>query len=124
MSAGSLLGFSFDGIPYRIAADSSCTKKPTIEKEGIRTSGATMVKRTLISGDYEGIKLTITPSEYDTLEAQVEALGYSACSLTWGDGSVFSSPAELNLGDYSSEDSSCEVMAIPQSGKWEVFAAS
>jgi hypothetical protein len=124
MSAGSLRGFQVDGIAYGVAADANVAKNPTIEKEGLRHSGGNMVKRTLMSGDYEAIKLTITPSEFATLEAQAEAIGFVPVSLVWADGTVFSSPAEVNLGPYQSDDSSCELSAIPESGSWVNFAAS
>ena len=124
MSAGSIRSVSVDGIPYNAAADANIAKNPRTEKESIPHSGGNMTKRTIVAAMAEGIKLILTPSEYEVLEAQSEALGDIPLSYVRADGSSDKTVGEVNLGQYVSDDSSCEVQFLTSTGVWDVFAAS
>ena len=75
MAAGSITGVKVDGIPYNATADANIALNDRIEKESIPHSGGNMQKRTIVAAMAEAVKLTLTPSEYDTLKAQTAAIG-------------------------------------------------
>jgi hypothetical protein len=124
MSAGSPRSATIDGIPYNVTGDADISLTPRIEKESIPHSGGNMTKRTLISGNAESVKLTLTPSEYDVLRAQAEAIGNIPLSYVMADGSSFKTVGEINLGPYQSADSFAECMFMTSTGVWEIFSVS
>ena len=124
MSAGSIRGSAVDGIPYNVAADANIGLNPRIEKEPIPHTGGNMIKRTLVGAMAEAIKYILTPSEFDVLKVQSEALGDIPMSYIMADGSSLKTIGEVNLGAYQTDDSSCEVQFLTSTGVWEIFSAS
>lgn len=124
MSAGSPRSATVDGIPYNVTGDANISLTPRVVKESIPHSGGNMQKHTLESGMAEAVKFTLTPSEYDVLRGQSEALGDIPMSYVVADGSSFKTVGEINLGSYATEDSSCEVEFLTSTGVWEIFSAS
>ena len=124
MSAGSVRSVKIDGIPYNAAADANIALNPRIEKEPIPHSGGNMIKRTLAPAMAEAVKLILTPSEYDVLESQNAAIGDIPMSYEMADGSSLKSEGETNLGQYMTDDSSCEIQMLTSTGIWEIFSAS
>ncbi len=124
MSAGSVRGVNIDGIPYNAAADANIALNPRIEKEPIPHSGGNMIKRTIVGAMAEAVKMILTPSEYDILEVQAADQGVIPMSYVMADGSSIKSEGEVNLGQYMTDDSSCEVQMLTSTGIWEIFSAS
>ena len=124
MSAGSPRKATVDGIPYNVAADANISLNPRIVKESIPHSGGNMQKIMTEPGHAEAVKLILTPSEYDVLRGQHEELGDKPLSYTMADGSVLRTVGVINLGQYSTEESSCEVEFLTSTGEWEIFAVS
>jgi hypothetical protein len=124
MSAGSPRKATVDGIPYNVAADANINLNPRITKESIPHSGGNMQKITTESGHAEAVKLILTPSEYDVLRGQHEELGDKPLSYAMADGSVFRTVGVINIGQYSTDDSSCELEFLTSTGVWDIFAAS
>lgn len=124
MSAGSIRNVNVDGIPYNAAADANFAFNPRIEKEPIPHSGGNMIKRTIVGAMAEAVKLTLTPSEYNILRSQSDAQGIIPMSAVMADGSSLKSQGEINLGQYMTDDSSCEIQMLTSTGIWEIFSAS
>ena len=121
--SGSVRGFSHDGIPYRVAADANINLNDVNSTENLATSGENLHKITKEPGDAEAIKLTLSPSEYAILSASNAELDAKTISYTMADGSEFKAQGRLTLGQYASEDASCEVTAHPLTA-WTPFTAS
>ncbi len=122
--SGSVRGFAHDGIPYRVAADANINLNDTTSTESMATSGGNVHKITIEPADAESIKLILTASEYDTLRTRNEEIDPLTIKYTMADGSEFQNDGRLTLGQYASEDTSCEVTAHVINPKWEIFAAS
>lgn len=122
--SGSVRGFAHDGIPYRVAADANINLNDTTSTESMATSGGNVHKITIEPADAESIKLLLTPSEYETLRTVNRDLDSKTIKYTMADGTEVQSEGRLTLGQYATEDTSCEVTAHSKTGEWEIFAAS
>ncbi len=112
VAGGTLKAFTYDGIPYTLAGDANAVRKPAQEKEGMGDAGGVnTIKIIQGTGQIESIKLRLTLAEYDVLAAKE---GFLSTSLTYPNGEVLMGPSELGLGDFESEESSVEVICIPE----------
>lgn len=121
--SGSIRGFSFDGIPYNVAADANAALNPRIEVEPLPHSSGNMFKRTTMPANMEAIKLLLDQAEYDIIVSASEDLDDKSISLTRADGSSNKTQGTLMLGAYQTEDNSCEVIAMTSTGIWDNFSA-
>lgn len=124
MASGSVRGAEVDGLPFHVAADANVALTTRVEKEAVPHSGGNAIKETLVSGSVNAIKLIMTPSEYDILLNRSQSPTDIPLSVTFRDGSRFVSQGTVKLGDYMSEDFSCEVEFLTSTGIWDIFSAS
>jgi hypothetical protein len=122
MPSGSIRKVTIDGITYNAAADANASKTPTATKEGIPHSGGNMMKITKAHGSVEGLTLILTESEYETLEAVRDSLESKTLSYTTAGGAVWRTQGGINLDNYETEENRCDVMLIPETGTWDLFA--
>lgn len=124
--SGTLRKVTIDGLTYTVAADVDVTINSNIEKEGLPTSGLTMMKYTKKNPDIENIVLSVEPSEYETLMLASENLNPFPMSLALADNSVFRAVGSINVDSYTNADSIATIKMIPNNAnlRWELFAAA
>lgn len=122
-TAGSLRGVKLNGIPFDVMADANAKQNPKKEKEGIATSGRTLIKVTKKVPTKEAIDLACNPSEFEVLEDLNESNRFSMSAI-YADGSVYRATGTINLeGGHESETNKATIVMIPV-GKWELFASA
>ena len=121
MSAGSLRGVNINGVSFNVAADASISLTPRVEKESIPHSGGNMTKETLAAASATGAKLILRPSEFEILRGLAEDRDIPL-SYMMADGSSFKTVGDAKLGEYITDDSSCEVEFLTSTGVWDIFA--
>lgn len=123
MASGSNRGAKINGLPFQIFGDANVAFTPRVEKESLAHSGGNATKETLVAGSATGIKLVAPPTQYKILEGLVGERGIPL-SVEMRDGSVRRTTGEIKLGDWMTEDFSCEVEFLTDTGEWTLSAAS
>ena len=95
---------TIDGLTYDVTGDADITINSPTEKEGMPTSGRSMMKVTGKSPDIESVTISASPEEHEVLMQVHERLDSVPMSVTFADGSVYRAVGHINLESYTSAD--------------------
>ena len=121
---GSLLGVNIAGIQYRVKADADISMKfSSFEKEAIATSGATLMKMTIMSPTAEGVPLAVNGEQIESLISVAKQTTNTDISVTLASGDEWKCQGQISLGDYSTAEGTAEVHLIPSNALqgWNKF---
>ena len=119
--SGSPRKFTYDGTTYNVVNDADIQQTPSKTVENIRHSGGNSAKVTDEAQQAEAIKLKLTREQWDVLDQASGTQGVPM-SITYQDGSVSTSPGYIAVGNWTSADAVCEIVATPDD-RWETFGA-
>lgn len=119
--SGSPRKFTYDGPSYNVVNDADIQQTPSKTVETIRHSGGNSAKVTDEAQQAEAIKLKLTLEQWTVLDADAGRQGVPM-SITYQDGSVMTSPGYIAVGNWTSADAVCEIVATPDD-RWEPFGA-
>jgi hypothetical protein len=123
-TSGSIRNVGIDGRSFRAAADVDITFKASpFEKEAVPTSGNSVIKKTIISTDMEGVDITCNSEEHQSLVDIADKNESVELSVTLASGVELKTQGSINVGDYSTADAKCEVKLMPENALsgWERF---
>ena len=123
MASGSSRNANIGGVSFAIMGDSDITLNPLVTREAIPHSAGALIKETLEAGNAEGIKLTVTPSQYVLLRDLTAEIEISL-SYETRDRSIFRTTGAVHIVSYTSQDFAAEVQFLTSTGKWDVEPAS
>lgn len=124
--SGTIKAITYDGVTYDVPADINITfNRNSFTKEGIATSGKTLIKTTRKVPTQEGVIHIITPAELEQLNALAERITSFPISVELADGSIYKTTGQINLDNYETEDGKANVMIIPDKtvNAWTPFVA-
>lgn len=119
--AGSTRKLVLAGISFNVMADSDANKTSGVLNEANRHSGGSSQKQTLLPGDINSVTVDASTAEVEQLETLAKSVIAITMSLTYADGSVYSSPGFINLAEHTSQDNKIDVTMFPSSGVWSRF---
>ncbi len=125
-NSGTVRKVVINGVTYDTPADINITfNRSSFEKEGVPTSGKTMVKMTRKVPIMESVPLIVTPAELEELNSVADSLADATVSVELADGSVYKTSAQINLDNYETEESKATITIIPAKTKdaWTPFLA-
>lgn len=113
-TSGSARGVSVDGTEFRVNADVDMTAKfSPFETEAMPNTGNTMMKKTIISPNIEGVELSVDADEIETLKSSAEKTESYPLSIALADGVEWKCEGQISMGDYSTADGKVEIIMIP-----------
>jgi len=119
--AGSTRKLVLGSISFNVMADSDANKTSGVLNEANRHSGGNSQKQTLLPGDINSVTVDASTAEVEQLETLAKSVAPITMSLTYADGSVYSSPGFINLAEHTSQDNKIDVAMFPSSGVWSRF---
>lgn len=123
-TTGSLRGMSIAGAKYDCPADANVEiVLSPFETESIATSGQTMYKYTLKNPDFDGINLSVSADEAETLKEIAADPTDIAISMVLADGTEYKCQGRINFENYTTEDGKATIKAMPNNALkgWEKF---
>ena len=121
--SGSIRGFTVEGIPFDVTADTNVSRKPTnIENDMIPTSGVGMQKKTRVTPKAEGFNLAVSEEEMESLKSFAEGLLPVKVSYITANGSVYRCVGQIEVEAHESEENKATVTVLPESD-WTLFPA-
>jgi hypothetical protein len=124
--SGTLKKVVLDGESYDVPADINITfKRSNKEKEGIATSGKTMIKITLTAPTIESLGFVVTPAELERLNILADRVTSFPISIELADGSVYKTTGQIMMENYESEEgkASCKIIPDKTRDAWTPFVA-
>jgi hypothetical protein len=122
-ATGTLRKVTLDGVTFNVRSDTNINFKRTdFQKEGIATSGKTLIKMTKRIQDIESVDLGVTPDELEDLRVKADSLTEMPMSLELADGSIYRSTGHITFDAYESESGKVSLHLIP-TGEWTPFLA-
>lgn len=118
---GSPRKFTYNGTTYNVVNDADIQQTPSKTVENIRHSGGNSAKVTDEAQMAEAIKLKLTRAQWDVLDQAAGEQGVPM-SITYQNGDVSTSPGYIAVGNWTSADAVCEIVATPDD-RWETFEA-
>jgi hypothetical protein len=112
------------GVTYDVAADSNFTfNRSEFEKEGVATSGKTMIKMTRRVPTIESVTLITTLEEVEALKNVADSIADTTISVEFADGSVYKTTGQINFENYETEEGKSTFTIIPAKTKeaWTPF---
>ena len=119
--AGSTRKLVLAGISFNVMADSDANKTSGVLNEATRHSGGNSQKQTLLPGDINSVTVDASTAEVEQLETLAKSVVDIPMSITYIDGSVYSSPGFITLAEHTSQDNKIDVTMFPRSGSWSRF---
>jgi len=123
-NSGTLRKMVIGGVTYDVAADTNITfNRSEFEKEGIPTSGKTMIKMTRRVPTMESVTLITTTAEVEALKSVSDSIADTTISAEFADGSIYKTTGQINFENYESEEGKSTLMIIPAKTKdaWTPF---
>ncbi len=122
-NTGTLKKVTLDGTTYDVMADTNINfKNSDFTKEGLATSGKTLIKMTKRIRNVESCVLGCTPDEMEDLSAKADSLTDITMAFTLADGSVYRGKGHINFDGYESDSGKITLTLIP-TGDWTPFLA-
>lgn len=122
-TTGTIKTISISGVSFDVAADANLSRSPAIEKEGVPSSGRTMIKTTKKPALVEGVVIIANGEEQDTLETIVESNEEISLSYTTAADDTYRNTGTINIESMETEEGRVTLSMIPTTGKrWAYFA--
>jgi len=125
-NSGTIRKATIDGVSYDVPADINITfNRSEYEKEGIPTSGRTLIKRTRRVPTMESVVFMTTPSEMENLKNVSDGLADVPISVTLADGTTYRTVGQINYESYETEEgrSTCTIIPAKTKDAWTKFDA-
>lgn len=120
--SGSIVSAWIDGVTYNVKSDADLDFGPDVELEGIRHSGGTLPKKTLVAATITGIDLIVDGTEEKTLREVAKSKGPYPLGCEEEDGTIRDGTGWLNITTTTSAERTMNVEFVPD-GEWEITAA-
>ena len=112
--------FTADGITFNVASDANFSQTPPVETEGVRHTGGTLMKKTLMVGQVESVTLIVTGAQNAQLEELAARNVNFPMSYEEASGDVYRAVGQINLDNRETEENRRDVTLIPD-GDWQPF---
>lgn len=117
--AGSIVSAWINGTTYNVKADADFNEGPEVETEGVRHSGGTLPKRSLLVATVEGIDLVVDGTEKLTLRSDAKEKDAFPIGYEEEDGTVNNATGWINITGRTTLEDTMSIVFIPD-GEWEV----
>lgn len=117
--SGSIVSAWINGTTYNVKTDADLSETGDVETEGIRHSGGTLAKRTLIVATVEGIDLIANGTEKQTLRDDAKQKDQFPIGYEEEDGTVNNASGWINITARTTQEDTMSIVMIPD-GEWDV----
>jgi hypothetical protein len=122
-TVGTIRKIVLDGVTYDVPVDAKGTMKLSrFETEAQATTGDALFKMTRRNPAVEGLEISTTPSQMESLKAKAESLADVTMSLELADASVYKAVGRVNYDSYETETGKSKVTLMPKRD-WTAFLA-
>lgn len=111
---------TLDGVTYNVASDANFSQTPPVSNEGVRHTGGTLIKKTLMVGQVESVTLIVNGAQNASLEELADRNVNFPMSYELASGDVYRAVGQINLDNRETEETRRDITLIPDGG-WQPF---
>jgi len=121
MGSGTANGVNIDGIPFDLPFDVDITEEPAVKKEGIPTTGRTMVKKTK-NNPNRAMEIICDDDDYSVLQDLANSDDDISLSYENANGKIYRSEGQISIDTgRTTQENRVSIVLIPTNGEWSEF---